>query len=242
MKDLAIGAGVLLAVAACGAALAQDQTAPAQPQRSIQMVQAQAQLNKSLDAKKLKQGDPVTAKLEQPVTATSQQGLPKDTVLEGHVDQVEPSQNKSDSTLVVTFDKAKLKGGQELPIKATVIAISEPALAQQNNGGGMPADQGGPMPSGAPQGGSGAPTGGSSAGSAAGSSPNAPSAQPMPDTSNGQQQQQSQKGGVPDVTLKSDIHQHSSATFTSKGRNVHVPDGTQMEVAIAVVPPGVTLQ
>jgi hypothetical protein len=54
--------------------------------------------------------------------------------------------------------------------------------------------------------------------------------------------QQAQQNGVPDVTLQSDIHQHSSATFTSKGKNVHVPDGTQMEVALAVIPPGVTLQ
>jgi hypothetical protein len=44
------------------------------------------------------------------------------------------------------------------------------------------------------------------------------------------------------VTLQSDIHQHSSATFTSKGRNVHVPNGTEMQVALAIIPPGVTLQ
>jgi hypothetical protein len=55
-------------------------------------------------------------------------------------------------------------------------------------------------------------------------------------------QQAAQQNGVQDVTLKSDIHQHSSATFTSKGRNVHVPNGTQMQVALAIIPPGVTLQ
>jgi hypothetical protein len=55
-------------------------------------------------------------------------------------------------------------------------------------------------------------------------------------------QQQAQQNGVPDVTLQSDIHQHSSATFTSKGKNVHVPDGTQMQVAITVIPAGVRLQ
>ena len=75
------------------------------------------------------------------------------------------------------------------------------------------------------------------------SAPSAPPPQPMnvPQTSSGSQQQ-AQNHGVPDVTLHSDIHEHSSATFTSKGKNVHVPDGTQMAVALAVIPPGVTLQ
>ena len=56
------------------------------------------------------------------------QALPKNTVLEGHVDQVQASDHKSDSTMTVTFDKAKLKDGKELPIKATVIAVSEPVM------------------------------------------------------------------------------------------------------------------
>jgi hypothetical protein len=46
-------------------------------------------------------------------------------------------------------------------------------------------------------------------------------------------------GGVPDVQVMSSIRQHSSVTLTSKGKNVHVPDGTQMQVAITVVPAGV---
>jgi hypothetical protein len=54
--------------------------------------------------------------------------------------------------------------------------------------------------------------------------------------------QQAQQNGVPDVTLKSDIHEHNSVTFMSKGKNVHVPDGTQMQVALAIIPAGVKLQ
>ena len=42
------------------------QSAP-QPQRTIQMVQAQALLDKTMDTKKAKQGDPVAAKLVQGV-------------------------------------------------------------------------------------------------------------------------------------------------------------------------------
>ena len=59
---------------------------------------------------------------------------------------------------------------------------------------------------------------------------------------NSSSRQQAQRNGVPDVVLASDIHQHTSATFTSKGKNVHVPDGTQMKVAIAIIPSGVKLQ
>ena len=44
--------------------------------------------------------------------------------------------------MVVTFDKAKLKDGQELPIKATIIAVSEPALLAQQAAAGTPASEG----------------------------------------------------------------------------------------------------
>ena len=206
------------------------------------MVQAQAQLDNTLDAKKAKQGEPVTAKLEENVQIPNAQELPKNTVLEGHVDQVTPSDHKSDSTLVMTFDKVKLKDGKELPIKATVIAISEPATAAE--GGAMPA-QGAPPPSG----GGGAPMGGSApSGSGAMNAGSSPRMQNSTSPSMNQVQaangsdEQGQNSGVPDVRLTSSIHEHTSATLTSKGRNVHVPDGTQMELAIAVIPAGVHLQ
>jgi hypothetical protein len=243
------GAGITLGVFAGAAALGQSQTPQSdngtQPQRKIQMVQTQATLDHTLDAKKAKQGEPVTAKLVQNVEIPDAQALPKNTVLEGHIDQVQASDHKSDSMVVVTFDKAKLKDGQELPIKATIIAMSEPALMQQQGGAGAPAGAGAPMPSGsAPSGGgpSGSGSGSMSGSGSAPSAPSAPSPQPMNASQAGSGSPQQAQNGVPDVTLQSDIHQHNSATFLSKGKNVHVPDGTQMQVAIAVIPAGVTLQ
>ncbi|MGB7354125.1 MAG: hypothetical protein WBD06_10515, partial [Acidobacteriaceae bacterium] len=194
----------------------------------------------TLDAKKAKQGDPVTAKLQGDVDIPQEQALPKNTELEGHVDQVQASEHKSDSTVVVTFDKAKLKSGQEVPIKATVLAMVEPVYMQQqameqSPGGGMPAAGGG--------GGGGMQSGGSHGGGAAPSSTAATAPQPMgPSAQPSGTQQPSQKNGVPGVTLHSDIHEQSSATFTSKGKNVHIPDGTQIDVALAVVPAGVKIQ
>ncbi len=261
-RILATGSGVALCAMMGAAACAQSQPAqtppaqsapatdntnsqqtqqPEQTQRKLQMVPAQATLDKTLDAKKAKQGDLVTAKLVQDVQIPDAQALPRNTVLEGHVDQVQASDHKSDSMMVVTFDKAKLKDGQELPIKATVIALSQPPSMQPSSAGapGQPMSSGMPMSGGAPMGtpsGSGVPSG--SMGGTSGNTPSQPMNLPAATSGSGQQAQTS----VPDVTLKSSIHEHSSATLMSKGKNVHVPDGTQMQVALTIVPAGVTLQ
>jgi hypothetical protein len=254
-----MGTGLAFSMVLCSAAWPQNQPAtqpsqpagpeqsqPAaqsgsQPQHTIEMVRAQALLDKTIDTKKAKQGDPVTAKLEQNVQISDAVALPKNTVLEGHVDEVQASEHKSDSTVTVTFDKAKLKDGKEVAIKATVLAVSAPYYAQQQPGGspgGAPAA----MPSSAP---GGTPSGGGSMGSG-GNGSAAPAATPqsmnVPDASQGPSQPTQSHGGVPDVMLKSDIHEHTSGTFSSKGKNVHVPDGTQMQFALTVIPAGVTVQ
>ena len=220
-------------------------TAQQPAQKTIQLVAAKASLDKTLDAKKAKQGDPVTAKLQQDVQIPGAQSLPKNTELTGHIDQVEASQHKSNSTIVVTFDHARLKNGQELPIKATVMAIAQPVnmeQQQQQSGGGeaMPSAPaaGGGAPGGSP-GGSPGPSG--SAGGAAAPPMNAPQSS-MPSSDNQPSQQQQQQNGVPGVALKSDIHDTNSATFTSQGRNVHLDDGTRMALAVALIPAGVKVQ
>lgn len=238
-QSLALGAGMVLAVFAGAGVQAQtgsDAGTDAQP-RTLQMVPAQAELGKTLDAKKAKQGDPVTAKLQQDVQMSDGKKLPKNTVLEGQVDSVQPSQNKGDSTLVITFDKAKTKDGQELPIKATIIRIYEPVLMQQQQA------QSGPPAAGGPSGpvGGGSPSGGSAGGGGQHGSIQPQQPSELPEAPQGQTQQ-SQSNGVPGVTLKSDVHDKSSGTFTSQGKNVRVPGGTEMEVALTVIPAGVKLQ
>jgi hypothetical protein len=205
------------------------------PTKNIQLVGVRAWLNKGLDAKKAKQGDPVTAKLQEDVKIPDSVELPKNTVLVGHVDEVQPSQNKSDSSVQVTFDKAQLKNGQQIPIKATIMQIAPPANAiTMNQAGG--ADSGGAagMPS--------APAA-SNGGGGGGSGGSMQSAQPRPSTTPtvgsgmpDQSQQQGSQPGMTDVALQSDIHQSNSGTFTSKGKNVRLPDGTQMQFAVAVIP------
>ncbi|HEV2280598.1 MAG TPA: hypothetical protein VGS02_20635 [Acidobacteriaceae bacterium] len=219
-----------------------SQAAPAQPQtRTLQMVEVKAELQKTLDAKKAKQGEPVMAKLQDDANIPNQQMLPKNTVLEGHVDQTQVSPDKKGtSSVTVTFDKAKLKSGQELPIKATVVALQQPQNNMVPAGGGAPAGAGAPTesPSGGAPGGGSATPGGGSAGPSGGGAP-MPSQQMPNDTGAGYS---GQGGQVPGIQLKSDIHQQSSATFLASGKNVHIPDGTQMEVALTIIPPGTHLQ
>jgi hypothetical protein len=205
--------------------------APAAGARTIQMVRASAELSKALDAKKAKQGDEVDAKLQDDVKGGNAQELPRNTVLEGHIDQVQPSESKSNSTLVVTFDKAKLKDGEELPIKATVLAIAEPVSDSQgqqplNQNGMVPSTSSNPMPE---------TPGRTIAGGQ-------PLQETQPLSATGPSGESAQQNAVPGVTLTSDLHQHMSATFTSNGKNVHLPDGTRMQMAIAVIPPGVHVQ
>lgn len=211
--------------------------------KTIQMVPAKATLSKTLDAKKVKQGDAVTAKLTDKVQIPGSMELPKGTELIGRVDKVTPSEHKSPSSIQVTFDKAQLKNGQQLALKATVVRIMTPinAMMAGQQGGGAPASSGA-----APMAAPGPPMGGG--GGAPGGNPGMAQQQPMPAPQPGMapapgpSQQTQQQSGVNGVTLKSDIHDQDSGTFTSKDRNVHVPSGTEMEFALAYIPPNTKLQ
>jgi hypothetical protein len=155
--------------------------------------------------------------------------LPRNTVLLGHIDQVQPSENKGDSSVQVTFDKAQLKNGQQLAIKATIMQIAAPAsaLRNQDSAGGASAMPGSPMP---PSTGTGSPGGGGMQ-----STPHpAPSvSSSAPDLSG----QSGQPQSLPGVQLQSDIHESNSGVFTAKKKNVHLDDGTQLQMAIGVIPP-----
>ena len=217
-------------------ARAQD-SAEAAPVKNIQMVSVRASLSKGIDAKKAKQGDAVTAKLQDDVKIPGSVDLPKNTVLLGHVDQVQPSENKGDSSVQVTFDKAQLKNGQQLAIKATIMQISAPVSALRNQEGSSPGD-----PSAMPS----APV--SSSGGASGGGMQSPQSTPRPAPSSmssavpDSSQPSSQPSGVSGVQLQSDIHQSNSAVFTAKKKNVHLDDGTQLQMAVAVIPPNTQIQ
>ncbi|HEY4050241.1 MAG TPA: hypothetical protein VGM27_25540 [Acidobacteriaceae bacterium] len=58
------------------------------------LVAAQAELQHTLDAKTAKQGDTVTARLTESVQIADGTKLPRNTQLIGHIDEVQPAQNK----------------------------------------------------------------------------------------------------------------------------------------------------
>jgi len=78
-----------------------------------------------VDAKKNKPGDPVTARTTRPAKSPDGTTLPKGTELVGHVTQAQArSKDQSGSDLGIVFDKAVLKNGEEVPMKATIQAIA----------------------------------------------------------------------------------------------------------------------
>jgi hypothetical protein len=100
-----------------------------------------AALTKSLDTKKAKKGDPVTARITE--DAKQENGstvIPKGSKLEGHVTQAS-SREKGDSysTLGIVFDKAILKNGEEVPLNVQVqaLAISQDAATAPPPSAGM---------------------------------------------------------------------------------------------------------
>ncbi|MGC1295290.1 MAG: hypothetical protein WA869_09625 [Alloacidobacterium sp.] len=223
---------VATALAACSIpVLAQDapSSAPAEnaPTKNIQMVGAHAWLTKTIDAKKAKQGDAVTAKLVDNVKIPDAVELPKNTVLLGRIDEVQASENKGDSSVQVTFDKAQLKSGQQVAIKATIMQIVPAPNAMRNQESG--AADSAPMSS--------SPKPGGTSGGMQSSAPSSPHPVPSGTSSTTDGSQESGSQSVSGIQVQSDIHQANSGVFTAKKKNVHVDAGTELQIAITVIPP-----
>ena len=85
-----------------------------------------AELTKSLDAKKVKPGDPVEAKSTSDALLEGGVKVPRGSKLIGHVTQAQAhSKEQSQSTLGILFDKAETKHG-EVPFHAFVQALAAP--------------------------------------------------------------------------------------------------------------------
>jgi hypothetical protein len=112
------------------------QTAPAQtPQKIASAADAStpgiqsgsilyAELSKTLDAKKVKAGDPVTALLLADIISHGKIVAHRDSKLIGHVTEAQArSKETPESRLGITFEKVVLKSGQELPLRSMLIAL-----------------------------------------------------------------------------------------------------------------------
>lgn len=190
-----------------GAGMAQDSSA-----RVVQMINVYANVEKSVDAKKCKAGDPVLAKVTEGANLSDGTKVPTGSVLIGHIDSVTPSDKKSDSILAFTFDKVAIKGGNELPIKAVVVRVSTLASTFGQDQANNDPDANRPVH----------PTLGSPA---AGGVINHPS----DDTIGGPHP-------IPGLTLTGTADGGTSATLTQAKKNVQLNDYTQLIVSIAVAP------
>jgi hypothetical protein len=119
----------------------------------------QAELTKSIDAKKAKTGDKVEAKTIGAFKGAGDVNIPKGSKLIGHVTDAKPhAKGSEESTLGIVFDNAVLKGGQTVPLHALIMAAAAPRpVAVPSPDSGM--DSGSNTGPSAPAGSSGGPLG-----------------------------------------------------------------------------------
>jgi len=84
-----------------------------------------ATLSSPMDSKKSKPGDAVTARTAESVKSEGKTVLPKGTKLVGHVTQASArAKGDTESALAISFDRAILKNGQEMPLNVAIRAIA----------------------------------------------------------------------------------------------------------------------
>ncbi|MFY9904512.1 MAG: hypothetical protein WBX02_03635 [Terriglobales bacterium] len=123
---ITIAITVFAAASLCGNLIAQSpQTAPAVKVApgSVLLVE----LTKSVNAKKAKKGDEVTAKITQDLRDSAGAVIvPKDTKVIGHVTEAQPRSKDQESELAITFDEAIFKHGASMQMPMAIQAIIAP--------------------------------------------------------------------------------------------------------------------
>ena len=94
------------------------------------------ELTKTLDSKKVKEGDLVEAKLTGGITFPNGTIAARGAKVIGHVTQAKArSRNDSESALEISFDKVTSAGGEETSISGTVLAAAPSPDIQTGSGG-----------------------------------------------------------------------------------------------------------
>jgi len=89
-----------------------------------------ATLSSPMDSKKSKPGDAVTARTAESVKAEGKSVLPKGTKVVGHVTQASArAKGDTESALAISFDRAILKNGEEVPLNVAIRAIASAQTA-----------------------------------------------------------------------------------------------------------------
>jgi hypothetical protein len=192
-------------------------------------------LTKTLDAKKAKTGDEVTANVTADLKTDSGEILvPKDTKVVGHITEAQAhSKERKESQVGIEFDHAVMKNGSEMQMPMSIQAvIGQQNQAVQNGGGGSYGSQAGgstSVPSGAGR--SGGMGGGGSAPSAPASSVGSGSAPNDIPTNSQPQVTEKTSGviGISDLKLDSATSTpNQGSVLTSEKNNVKLESGTLM--------------
>jgi hypothetical protein len=128
-----VSLGLAMAALACGAAVAQGGDAASQPDQSFQLVGVNARLIHALDSQSAKAGEAVIARLDAGVKTDSGVKLDKGTLLQGTVTGVQSAEKGGDSSLAITFTSAQLKGGEQIPVKVTLIGAYPSSSGEDEN-------------------------------------------------------------------------------------------------------------
>lgn len=186
-----------------------------------------AELNSSIDSKKMKTGDVVTAHtLEAVKSADDRMILPRGTKIVGHITQASArSKGDGESAVGISFDKAVLKGGEEVPLIVAIQALAEPPHSPVGSMSPGPTTVGTTRTS--PMSGSRDPRPGNTANPPPGGYPDgndgsATESDPISGTSKGVY-------GLNGLSLgMAEANGALVAMITSNGKNVHLDGGTRM--------------
>jgi hypothetical protein len=208
-------------------------------------------LSDTVDARKSKPGDTVKAKVAEDLRAAGEVVIPRGARLSGHVTQAQAAgQGGGGALLAMTFERAELKDGRQIPLHAAFYALAAPEGAQSDSGG---SSSGGGFNSGGF--GGGAASGGSivsSAGHAATDDGSAlgpgapdrselkPSAGAVGGINSKGLLYASSRGvfGLEDLRLQPGTTPGGASTvILSTGRSVHLASGTRMLVSIESAAP-----
>jgi len=198
-----------------------------------------ATLNSSIDSKKAKPGEQITAHTTEAVKSSDGRTiLPNGTKLIGHVTQASARGNgQEQAMLAIQFDKAVLKDKQEMPLNVVIQAIAAPAQQAPSSAFGGSSGGGGGAPGTSPS------NNPSMSGSRGGRPEGTPTGESYPSAnSNGAPGGEQNSGGPLPANMrgvygldgvKISANANGEGTvLTSSAKNVHLDGGTRLLLAV----------
>ena len=173
------------------------------------------ELTKSLDSKKLKEGDAVTGKIAADLRLKDGTQIPRGSKVTGHVTEAKArSKGDAQSALGIVFDKISLPSGKDIAIKGEIQAVApNPNAGAQQSGPGVMAG-----------------LAGNDTGMSAGTS-----APPMPSTPTSPQEGRPiLNGQSKGVVGFHNLELGQDSVLISTGKNVSLDSGTQLMLQVEV--------